>query len=195
MFTTPPGRSVVSTPGKLRPTSAEIRASQGIATTVFPMAMAGITSDTNPSSGISWVCGDTIPTVPIASSIASATFRNGGLCTAPSDLSAHAAYEKMRSIPRCTSTGSSFPSHNAGEPVAHSCARCESSPQSLRIEHLRPIMRGALRPAFCLSRGFHRISNVFAVPQWRFAQERAVRAPPAPRCCSLESGRACFPPI
>ena len=39
------------------------------------------------------------PTVPMGSFIAMAIFRNGGLCTAPSNLSAHAAYEKMRSMP------------------------------------------------------------------------------------------------
>src|SRR2546427_1996603 len=67
-----------------------------MATTVFPTAMAGITRDKNPSKGAS--AGQTIPTVPIGSCIASVTLRNGGSCTAPSYLSAQAAYEKTRSM-------------------------------------------------------------------------------------------------
>ena len=53
------------------------------------MAIAGMTVDKNPSRGISR--GQMMPTVPIASFMAMETLRSGGLWTAPSNLSAHAA--------------------------------------------------------------------------------------------------------
>ena len=49
-----------------------------------------------------------MPTVPMASFIAIAIVRDGGLCTAPSNLSAHAAYEKMRSMLAATSFAACF---------------------------------------------------------------------------------------
>src|SRR5712691_11716548 len=55
--------------------------------TVFPADMAGITRERNPSSGAS--AGQITPTVPTGSFMASATLRNGGLCTAPSDGAVH----------------------------------------------------------------------------------------------------------
>ncbi len=56
---------------------------------VFPAARTGMTSDMKPSSGCAG--GQTMPTVPIGSFMAMAMLRNGGLWTAPSYLSAHAA--------------------------------------------------------------------------------------------------------
>ena len=62
---------------------------EGTAITVFPTARSGIARDRKPSSGAS--LGQMTPTVPMGSFMAMAILRNGGLWTAPSNLSAHAA--------------------------------------------------------------------------------------------------------
>src|SRR5438270_11625977 len=58
--------------------------SDGMATAVLPIRNTGITVKRKPSSGIS--CGQMTATVPIGSFMAIAMLRNGGLCTAPSNL-------------------------------------------------------------------------------------------------------------
>ncbi len=58
-------------------------------TTRLPMASAGISSDTKPSSGAS--SGQRMPITPQGSCIASVTWRDFVACTWPSYLSAQAA--------------------------------------------------------------------------------------------------------
>ena len=65
---------------------AQGMAAEGTATTQLPMAIAGMTSETNASSGAS--SGQTIPITPHGSFIASVTKRQRVACTAPSNLSA-----------------------------------------------------------------------------------------------------------
>ena len=72
-----------------------------MATTVLPVAIAGTTTETNPSSGCS--DGAATPTTPTGSFIASVTPRIGVWCTWPSHLSAHAAYVNSRAIVASTS--------------------------------------------------------------------------------------------
>src|SRR5258708_40224484 len=122
MLTTPPGRSLVKKTGK-RPPVIGGYDPEGTATTVFPAAISGNTIVKNPSSGYSE--GQTTPTVPTASFIAIETFRIGGLCTDPSNLSAHPAYENNRSTLRCTSSAACFfPPPDASLP-AISSLRCD----------------------------------------------------------------------
>jgi len=75
--------------------------SEGTTTAVLPVAKTGKTTDNKLKSGAS--LGQIIPTVPIGSFMAIAIVRDGGLCTAPSNLSAQAAYENMRSMLAATS--------------------------------------------------------------------------------------------
>src|SRR5256885_8855167 len=65
-----------------------------MATTALPIAIAGATSETKPSSGAS--SGQATPITPIGSFIASVTMRNGVWCTSPSHLSAHADRKSTR---------------------------------------------------------------------------------------------------
>src|SRR2546430_16673076 len=85
-----------------------------MATTVLPAEMAGITRERNPSNGTS--AGHTTPTVPIGSFIASATLRNGGVCTPPPYFFAPAAEGKKSSVPRGASACACFFSPPAGKP-------------------------------------------------------------------------------
>src|SRR2546422_5761749 len=64
MLTTPPGRSEASST-VYNSVAASGCASEGIATTVLPVASAGATSDTNPSKGCS--AGQAVPKTPIGS--------------------------------------------------------------------------------------------------------------------------------
>src|SRR2546428_13022862 len=101
MLITPAGTSEVSST-LYSSVAASGGASDGIATTVFPTAMAGATSETNPSSGSS--SGAAMPSTPIGSFLASATPRILVAWTCPSHLSAHAAYVDMRETDPSTST-------------------------------------------------------------------------------------------
>ena len=64
-------------------------ASDGINIAVLPIAIVGASNETAPRSGASF--GAVIPMTPMGSIMATAMLRTGGLCTAPSYLSAHAA--------------------------------------------------------------------------------------------------------
>ncbi len=87
---TPPGTSEVSSTW-YKSVAARGNACEGTATTAFPTATAGSTVDSSPSSGYS--SGQAIPITPTGSFMARVTFRTGVACTAPSHLSAQAAYE------------------------------------------------------------------------------------------------------
>ena len=75
------------------------------------------------TAGIS--VGQIRPTVPTASFIAIETLRIGGLCTAPSNLSAQPAYENSRSTLRCTSSAACFFPTAAASLAFTSSLRCE----------------------------------------------------------------------
>jgi len=85
MFTTPPGKSLVSNTLIKSPVISGFLRGNG--NDVLPMEMAGMTKERNPAWRIRWA-NDT--TVPMGSFIASATFRNGGFVDRAIELSAHA---------------------------------------------------------------------------------------------------------
>src|SRR3989442_11353841 len=100
MLITPAGTSEVSST-LYSSVAASGWASDGIATTVFPTATAGATSETKPSSGSSSAAA--MPTTPIGSFIASGTPPIVGGGAWPSYLSAQEAEGKSRETPPATS--------------------------------------------------------------------------------------------
>jgi aldehyde dehydrogenase (NAD+) len=88
MFSTPPGRSDVSSTW-YRSVAASGCASDGTAITRLPSAIAGATSELKPSRGASF--GQMMPITPTGSFSATVMPCIGGWCARPSYLSAHAA--------------------------------------------------------------------------------------------------------
>ena len=122
-----------------------------------------------------------MPTVPISSS-SQLTLRNGGLCTVPSNLSVHAAYENILSILLLISA-SAWASPTACDSPARNLF--SSLRQIFRhvIQNLRAVVGCALRPSRRLASSLYRVTNVLAIPVGRLAKKLPV-SPRAPQCCS-----------
>src|SRR3989442_9806137 len=126
MLITPAGTSEVSST-LYSSVAATGWASDGIATTVFPTATAGATSETNPSSGSS--SGAATPTTPIGSFLASVTPRIVVGWTWPSYLSAQEAYVKSRE----TAASTSARARSGPQPVMASMRAANSSVRVARF--------------------------------------------------------------
>src|SRR5690606_10262047 len=126
MLMTPPGTSDVSNTW-YRSVAASGCGSDGTTTTVLPMATAGATSETKAKSGRS--SGQPMPRTPMGSGTARVTWRPRVRCTAPSYLSAQAAYSNQRSTAASTSAYASL----SEQPVMAASRPANSSRRTARF--------------------------------------------------------------
>ena len=161
------------------------------------MAIAGASSAIEPSSGRDG--GATMPRTPIGSTMATATARSGGLCTAPSYLSAQPAKAKRRSTDWATSSAPSLPVCALMRAANSSRAVVEVLGEE--VEDLRAVVGGGRAPAERGAGGFDGVADVLAVAVADFADERRRRGrgpgassrcrggPACRRCTSWRCGR------
>src|SRR6478609_6284979 len=187
-LTTPPGTSEVASTSPSDSAGSGAR-SAAATTTVLPVAIAGATTDTRPSSEKPYpACGASTPTTPVGSGVD--RLKNGpatGLAPPATcaTLSVQPAYQTQRSTAASTSAAAFFaPTPSAAATSAANCSRRPSSisatrystwPRLYAVVPAQPLT--AARAASTASRASLRVPSGAFASHWSFVSVTSYTRP------------------